>query len=170
MRKMILLLSLLLPAPFCSAQILIDPVPHATSYMFFAGQLPRAVISPLTSEEREKFNQVYDAVLQGNATLDAEGDTLSAQMNAYRKELIAAMAKANPQVAPLLERSSGTPLTHAQSDEIRKNQAETMQADPNLQTEWDDLKKKMTAHRQDIDAAMVKLDPTIAPILAKFSP
>ncbi|MCE0497332.1 MAG: hypothetical protein LV481_05225 [Methylacidiphilales bacterium] len=170
MKRMILLLALLLPAPFCSAQILIQPNPHATSYMFFAGQPPRAVISPLTNEESGKFRQVYNAALQSNSTLDAEGDALSAQMDAYRKVLIAAMVKADPKVAPLLGPSSGSPLTNAQSDEIRQAQSEVMQADPNLQSDWDELTKKMTEHQQAVDAAMLKLDPSVGQILAKLSP
>ncbi len=170
MQKMILVLALLFPAPFCSAQILIHPNPHATSYLFFAGQPPRAVISPLTNEESGKFRQVYNAALQDNSTLDVEGDTLSAQVGAYRKVLMAAMVKADPNVVPLLGTSSRSPLTTAQSDEIRQAQSEVMQANPNLQTDWDDLTKKMTTHQQAVDAAMLKLDPTMAQIFAKLSP
>ena len=168
MQRVILLLAWLLPIPFCSAQILIAPDPRASSYLFLAGQLPRAVISPLTTEESGKFQQVYNAVLRDSSTLDAEGDTLSARMDAYRKELTAAMAKAAPKVAPMLATSGN--LTTAQSDEIRQAQSEAMQADPNLQSKWDDLTKKMTAHQQAIDAAMLKSDPSVASILAKLSP
>jgi len=163
-------LTWLLPAPFCGAQILVDPVPHATSYMFFAGQLPRAVITPLTPEESAKFKQVYDAVLQANAALDAEGDTLSAQMKAFQQTLTAAMIKADPSVEPLLGAANGNRLTKAQSDQIRQDQTTTLQGDMDLQAQWADLKQKMTDHRQAIDTAMVQLDPTIEPILAKFAP
>lgn len=165
---MVLLLAWLIPAPCCSAQILLKTNPQATSYLFYAGQPPRAVISPLTNEESEKFQQVYTAALRGNSALDAEGDALSAQMDAYRKVLMAAMAKADPKVAPILGPSQ-SPLTGAQGDEIRQVQSEVMQADPSLQSKWDDLTKKMIAHQQAVDAAMLKLDPTIAQILAKFS-
>ncbi len=167
-QRMILLLAVLLPISFCSAQIVITPNPHASSYLFLAGQLPRAVISPLTTEESGKFQQVYNAALRGNSALDTEGDALSARMDSYRKELTAAMVKADPKVAPMLAASEN--LTTTQSDEIHQAQSEAMQADPNLQSQWDDLTKKMTAHQQAIDAAMLKSDPSVAPILAKLSP
>ena len=165
-----LLLALLLPGPFCSAQILIQPNPHATSYRILAGQPPRAVISPLTNEEQTKLQQVYTAALQGSATLDAEADTLAAKLTGYQTTLKAAMVKADPAVEPLLAKMSASPLTQAESQKIRQAQSRAMQADPSLQSQWDDLTKKMTAHQRDVDAAMLKLDPTVASILAKLSP
>ncbi|MGB8354848.1 MAG: hypothetical protein WCD79_13215 [Chthoniobacteraceae bacterium] len=166
----LLLFALLLPGTYCSAQILIQPNPHATSYKFYAGQPPRAVISPLTNEEQTKLQQVYTAALQGSSTLDAEADTLSASMTHYQTVLKAAMVKADPAVGPALQKMSGSPLTQAESNEIRQAQSRAMQADPNLQSQWDDLTKKMTQHQQNVDAAMIKLDPTVASILAKLSP
>lgn len=138
--------------------------------MFLAGQPPRAVISQMTPEEKAKLQQVYTAALRSNSALDAEGDALSASTNHYQTALKAAMVKADPAMAPLLKTTSGNPLTQAQSDEIHQAQADAMQADPNLQPQWDDLMKKMAAHQQKVDAAMVQRDASVAPILAKLSP
>jgi hypothetical protein len=168
--RRLLLLAWLLPALFCSAQILIQPNPHATSYIMLAGQPPRAVISVLTSDERAKFQQVYNAVLRDNATLDAEGDTLTAKANDYQKVLKAAMVKADPSVGPVLAGMSTGPLTQAQTNAIRQAQADAIHVDPTLQSQWADLTAKMGAHQQAVDAAMVKADPTMAPILSKLSP
>jgi hypothetical protein len=162
----LLLLALLLSAPLCSAQ---SP-PEGTSYMVLAGQPERKVTSPMTPEEQAQFKKVYAATLQANSDLDAEGDTISAQENSYRTELKAAMVKADPAVAQLVNASSRSQLTQAQSDQVKQAQSDAMQANPNLQTEWDDLSKKMSDHQQKVDAAMIKLDPTVAPILAKLSP
>jgi len=168
MPRMILLLALFSTLS-CSGQILIHPDPRAISYIMYAGQPPRSVIAPMTNEEKEKLQQVYNAVLKGDSSLDEEGDAVSSQVNDYRNTLMAAMVKADPEVTPILQASSG-PITSAQSDEIKKAQSAAMQADPNLQSQWDDLMKKMTAHQQAVDAAMVKLDPTVADIWVKLSP
>jgi hypothetical protein len=132
--------------------------------------MPRAIITPLTDEENGKWKQVYDAVLRNNPTLDAEGDALGIKLFAFQKVLVAAMVKADPKVEPLLKTLYTSPPTHAQVDEELQAQSKAMQSDPTFQTQWDALSKKLTAHQQAVDAAMVKLDPTMAPILAKFSP
>jgi FtsZ-binding cell division protein ZapB len=128
------------------------------------------VISPLTNEEKTKLQQVYTAALQSSSSLDAEGDALAAKMTAYQTALKAAMVKTDPAVAPALAKMSGSPLTQAESHEIRQAQSRAMQADPDLQSQWDDLTEKMTAHQRAVDAAMLKLDPAVASILAKLSP
>jgi len=170
MRRTILLLVILLTPRFCPAQIVIQPNPRALSYIIWAGQPPRAVISYLTNEEKEKLQQVYSAALQGNSALDAEADALQAQADAYRKVLIAAMVKSDPRVAPMLEKSSRTHPPDANNSQILRAQSHAMQDDPNLQSQWDDLTKKMKVHQEGVDAAMLKLDPTISRILSKLSP
>jgi hypothetical protein len=166
----IVLLALLLSAAFVSAQTSDQSNPQSTSTIAFAGQLPRRIISPLTPEELTKLRQVYTAVLHDSPTLDAEGDAISVQMNAYRTALKAAMVKTDPALAPMLEMPSSSALTQAQRDEVSKAQSDALQSDPNLQSRWDDLAKDMTAHQQKVDAAMVQLDASMAPILAKLSP
>ena len=170
MPRMILLLALLSTLS-CSGQMEAAPNPQATSYIKYAGQPPRAVLAPMTHEEQAKLQQVYSAVLKNNDSLDQEGDALWSQETDFRNALTNAMVKADPDLIPILQaQSSGSPPTSAQHDEILKAQSTVMQADPTLQSQWDDLTKKMTAHMQAVDAAMVKLDPTVADILAKLSP
>lgn len=168
--RRLLLLAWLLPASLCSAQILIQPDPRATSYIMLAGQPPRAVIAVMTGEERAKFQQGYKDVLRDNAALDAEGDTITAKANDYQKVLKAAMVKVDPAVGPVLAGMSTAPLTQTQTNEIRQAQADAIHADPTLQSQWADLTAKMVAHQQAVDAAMVKADPTMVPILAKLAP
>ena len=43
-----------------------------------------------------------------------------------------------------------------------------IKADPSLETEQKDLEEKQKALRKKMDEAMIKADPKVAPLLAKF--
>ena len=170
--RRILILAWLLTAPLCSAQILIPPCPKAVSYMLLAGQLPRPLTSALTPDEDTKFQQVYTAALHSDLAMDAEGDNLNVQFDKYRNALADAMAKAEPQIQPAMVMAAKDPvnISDAQRQEVLEAQAAVMKADPKWQSQWDDLSQKMIAHEKKVEATMLKIDPSIAPILAKFLP
>ena len=60
------------------------------------------------------------------------------------------------------------PLTGEEKEELRQAHDAAMQADPALDAEGKDLKEKMNAYRKKVDAAMIKADPKVAPIIAKL--
>jgi len=67
-----------------------------------------------------------------------------------------------------------TPLTNADAitpeewQQLRTARSAALQANPDLLTNHQKLIEKMRALDDKIDAAMIKTDPTIAPIIAKF--
>jgi hypothetical protein len=165
-------LTSLLPASVCSAQILIPLDSRTTTFHLLAGQLPRPTLPSMTNEEWAKFGGVYDTALASDRAMDAEGDNLSAELGKFENTLANAMFKTDPQVGPALQAASkdALNLTNEQRSEFYRVEAEALQADPKLQAQWDDLAKRLIAHQQRVDAKMLKLDPTVAPILDKIPP
>jgi|HubBroStandDraft_1064217.scaffolds.fasta_scaffold581016_1 hypothetical protein len=59
-------------------------------------------------------------------------------------------------------------LTPQEWQELRAARAAALQANPNLLAENQKLIARMRALQDKLDAVMIKADPTLAPIIAKF--
>jgi hypothetical protein len=69
-----------------------------------------------------------------------------------------------PPPSPLTQVS----LTPNDMQELRAARSAALQKDPNLQTDGLKIMERMRAFEDKLDAAMVKSDPTLAPLVAKF--
>ncbi len=59
-------------------------------------------------------------------------------------------------------------LTQDERDELRKAHDAALQNDQSLAQEGKDLQEKMKAYQDKVNAAMIKADPKVAPIIAKL--
>ena len=60
------------------------------------------------------------------------------------------------------------PLSKEERQEVRQARDTALQADPALAAEGRDLEAKMRDYHQKVNAAMIKADPNVAPLLAKM--
>jgi hypothetical protein len=163
-------------------------------------------ISVLTPDERDKVKAAHDKAIELDPTLDQKMKEAHQLMESARKEMHAAMIKADPSVEPILakmmthrggkknERSTSSPDSKqagGAADAHRKGMAnlseserqqlmslrEQVKQDPSVVAAHEAVKNASTpdarekAHaalRSAIDAAMIKADPGIEPILAKM--
>jgi hypothetical protein len=58
-------------------------------------------------------------------------------------------------------------LTREEREKLHAAHDAALKANPDLDAEGKDLMAKMEAHEKNVEAAMVKADPSIAPLLAK---
>ena len=59
-------------------------------------------------------------------------------------------------------------LTDEERQELQAAHDAALKADPDLEAEGKDLMDKMKAYHEKLDAAMIKADPNVAPIIAKM--
>jgi hypothetical protein len=59
-------------------------------------------------------------------------------------------------------------ITPEEWQELRAARNAALQANPDLITEHNKLLERMRALEDKVDAAMIKADPTITPLIAKF--
>ena len=62
----------------------------------------------------------------------------------------------------------GGMLTDEERQELHAAHDAALQADPDLAAEGKDLQAKMQAYHQKLDAAMIKADPKVEPIITKM--
>src|SRR5580698_608809 len=79
----------------------------------------------------------------------------------------AAPPPTTPAGAPPVAANPGQ-ITPVEWQELRAAHAAALQANPDLTAESRKLAERMHAFEDKIDAAMVKADPTLAPIIAKI--
>jgi hypothetical protein len=61
-------------------------------------------------------------------------------------------------------------ITPQEQQELRVARTEALKANPKLIVDQDKLAERMQAFEEKLDAAMIKHDPTIAPLIAKLKP
>jgi hypothetical protein len=96
---------------------------------------------------------VLSLCLVGAAASNAVAETTSA-------------APAVPPAAPLVAPSST--LTPEEWQELRTARMVALKANPDFVTKSAQLSAKIRAFQEKLDAAMLKTDPKLAPVLAKF--
>ncbi len=74
----------------------------------------------------------------------------------------------NPPVSTIPAKSSQVTITPEEWQELRGARAVALRTNPNLIAENKKLMDRMRAFEDKVDAAMVKANPTIAPLIAKF--
>jgi len=87
---------------------------------------------------------------------------------AYSKAAVATTdtAPTAPPAAPIV--TSSTTLTPEEWQELRTARQAALKANPDFAAKAAQLSAKMRAFEEKLDAAMIKTDPKLAPILAKF--
>ena len=154
----------------------IKPTPQATP--------PPALMG---ASEWQKYRSARESVLQSTPSLQSEYKDILKAMDGQQAKLDAAMLKADPQLAPVISKlqalrtqnsvshspSSGQTnrvanLTPEDMQELRTARTNAMQSDTNLMADGKNIADKMRKFEDALDAAMVKSDPSLAPIIAKF--
>jgi len=51
---------------------------------------------------------------------------------------------------------------------LRSTRDQVLQGNPDLQAEYKQILKKMDGQQASLDAAMIKIDPSMAPLIAQF--
>jgi hypothetical protein len=141
----------------------------------------------LKPNEWQEFRSDRDAILNANRELASEYKALLNEMDGQQKDLESAMIKADPQVAPVITKIesmrkpvSATPVaspsgktkpTLTQDDlaQLRAARMAALKANPDFNTKAAQTATKLRAFQEKLVAAMVNADPTVAPIVAKFS-
>lgn len=141
-----------------------------------AGDLDPATMMP---DEWTEFRFERLAVLRANPDLAAADKQLDEDMKAQAGKVEAAMAKADPGVAPILAKVAA--LLHGNWDaagvqgvsvaewqELRAARAAALAANPDLAAVNEALLKKKKDLDARIDAALVKADPGLASFVGKL--
>jgi hypothetical protein len=90
-------------------------------------------------------------------------DTASAQNSTSPSAMFQPPPPHVPNVA-----SNSNALTPADWQELRIAKQAALKANPNLVMESEQLTQKMRAFQEKLDAAIIKEDPTVAPIISKL--
>ena len=144
----------------------------------------------MASNDFQKYRVARQEALQTNPALQDNYKDILKSMDAQQTKLDAAMIKANPDLAPVIAKlvalrkqhsthiapSSASPsttpaaanLTPEEWQELRAARSEAIQSDTDLTTESKKLAERMAAFENQLDAIMIKANPDIAPIIAKF--
>jgi len=163
---------------------------NSTSTNATAQHPPPALMSP---GDWQKLRSTRDQVLQSNPDLQAEYKQILKKMDAQQASLDDAMIKADPAVKPVvaklveLRQKNGAPalaspngttkpapntpavkLTTEDMQELRTARTAAIQANPALLTGNKAIGDQMRDFQIKLDAAMIKIDPTIAPVIAQF--
>jgi hypothetical protein len=152
-------------------------------------------LSPLVAvAEWQRYHNARQGALQANPALQSEYQDILQKMDAQQAADFAAIVKVNPKVAPVvaklvaLRAQHGTPITPphpsaagkvAQAPEgvtitpkewqaLRAARSLAMQVNPGLMLESEKLAERMQAWEAAVDAAMVKGDSGMAPLVARF--
>jgi hypothetical protein len=148
---------------------------------------------PKVSEWQE-FHSDRESALKNNPKLASEYKRLMADLGQQQKGLETAMLKTDPKLVPMLAKlealrlhNSGTvgaashgakpmpvnnsplpTLTAADWQELRMARAQALQANPDLMDQSKKFQGKIRAFEDELDSIMVKSDPNVAPLIAKF--
>jgi hypothetical protein len=149
--------------------------------------LPPSSPPLLKPNEWQELRSDREAILNANPELASEYKSLLTEMDNQQKDLEAAMIKADPKVAPLVAKiesmrkpvaatsvasPSGKPkptLTQDDLAQLRTARMAALEANPDFDAKAAQTAAKMRAFQDKLIAAMVKADPSVAPIVAKFS-
>jgi hypothetical protein len=152
----------------------------STGALFAADPVP--VMDPTTMMPDEWIQYRFErlAVIQGNPSLAAQQKDLDEEFKAYAAKVDAATVKANPKTADILSRLkkllhskwSGTEgpgaISIADWQTLRAARSAALDANPSLVAESQALLAKKKSLDKEVDAALVKEDPSLAPFIAKL--
>ncbi len=148
----------------------------------------------MAANEWPEFLRARQAALTANPDLAEEYKQILKKMDAQQAKLDAAMIKANPDAksavaklvilrqknsSPLAANSGATAkpatastppvaLTPDEWQQVRTARAGALQANPDLVANSKAIGEEMRAFETKLDAAIVKADPSVSPLIAKF--
>lgn len=129
----------------------------------------RAAMEALTPEERKQFMEARQKAEAAPEVAETKTKAMEAR-KAVMEAMKAAMVKADPSLAPIVEKmhAAGGPkeLTPEERQKLQAARKSAM-ADPDVQKAMAEAQPLEKAHRDALHAAMLKADPTIGPILEK---
>jgi hypothetical protein len=171
-----------------SPPIVAAPVSHPNAPVVAAQ--PQPLMSP---SQWPEFLSARQAALQANPDLETEHKQILKKMDAQQTKLDAAVIKADPKIKPVIDKlvalrqknsvpvdtSSTTvakpaaigptvKLTPEDLQELRTARAKALQSNPELVTNAKTIADQMRAFEDKLDAAMLKADPNVSPMIAKF--
>ncbi len=141
--------------------------------------------------EWQKYQKARQTALQTNPILQEEYKQIFRTMQSQQADFNAAMVKADPEAASAvakfeaLRAHDGGPMTHANASgqnlkeppsnltpqdwvKLREARDKVMQSDPSFPTQSSKLSDQMHAYEADLDAAMIKAQPDMAPLVEKY--
>ena len=148
----------------------------------------------MTSREWVTFREAREKALRANPALQSEYRDILRRAESQEASLDAAMVKADPKMAPLVAQltalralnsapqtfphpvvsgKSGQPpvsinLSPADWQKIRTARAQAMQFNPEFSAEAKKQDEAKGMFEDKMDAAVLKADPQMAPLIAKF--
>ncbi len=148
----------------------------------------------VTQSEWQQVSSAREGALQSNSDLALERKQVLDALEAQKAQFDAAMIKADPKVAPIVAKlnqlhgSNGAPAASAQSpktgspptaanainftpsewQELSAARNAALQANPDLVADNKKLMDRMSAIQTELDAAVLKNDPSLAPTMAKI--
>jgi len=182
-------------APVADARILhpAPPTPPAlnapsTQTAPPVAQKPPAFMGP---NEWPQYRDAREAALKANPDLVTEYKGILKKMDAQQAKMDAAMLKADPKMKPVMDKlvalrqRNTSPLERSATDkpapmgpsikltpedmqELRTARTQALQTNPDLMANAKTLADQMRAFQGKLDAAMIKADPNVSPLIAKF--
>jgi hypothetical protein len=148
-----------------------------------AAPLPRPP-SFLPNSQWQEYHSARKAALASNPALLAEYKEILQEMDGQQKKVDGAMVKANPKATEAVTKlealrahngvstssssSAVSPMAVEDWKEIRAARTAAIQANPSLMAKSKKLLERMKALQSSLDAAMIKKDPSLSPIVKKF--
>ena len=153
---------------------------------------PSSAIHPIPTplmarDEWQKYRSAREKALQDTPALQAEYQDILKGMDAQQGKLDAAMLKADPKLGPVLAKLNALKAQHSTSpqnktagntpapsltpndwQELRTARNQAIQSDSEFNLTSKKLIDRMRALEDKLDATMIKTDPSLIPVIAKF--